>query len=576
MITQDLRDDISKLSPEMQIKAWQQHWEINPFDLIREGLLYIKTDRQKIIPLIPNPVQSKLLDYIEMKWIQNKPCFITVPKARRTGISTIIEAITYVLTGQLDNTNAIIVANKLVNSDNIFAMTKLYHEKLYYEFQPKTKRSNKKELSFSERHSNIIIDSAENKDVGQSWAFQIIHLSEVAYFGNPEKITTGLFQTLPDNMFVLVVLESTGNGVGGYFYDMVKGSSDGTSDYKLFFFAWHDKLENTMYIPEGVDFELDSEGKYGNEISIKNTYNLTDEQMYWRRYTIKNKCNNNLKTFLQEHPANLDECFQASGVNAFDVEKLNEREKSTRPYNFRGILEDEGGIIKFREDVNGWLDIWEKPVSGWNNRYNIPLDTGGVWYRTEKDCADWSVAIVDDRITKQDVASFHLHAPAHIIAKRTILLARYYDGAQISPEINKWINETDDQGEPVLNILRDNYANIYRRKVYDASQKKWLDKIGFHTNKQTKKLIIDAIREDLNEYKEVGRRINDIEIIKEQKMYVTNDVSGTYEATAGEKDDRVMAQGIGLVTSAEMMQPSMKQKVDINLNESRYDTGSYV
>lgn len=556
MITAELREDIGKLSPDMQATAWKNHFKINPFDVIREGLLYIKTDRQEIIRLVPNAVQLLLLDHIEDKWRHDKPCYIVIPKARRTGISTIIEAVAYVLCILQDNTNAIIVANKLVNSDNIFDMTKIYHEKLLPVFRPAVKRSNKKELLFGDIHSIIVVDSAENKDVGQSWAFQIIHLSEVAYFSNAVKITTGLFQTIPDNMFSLVVLESTGNGVGGYFYDIVRGAEQGKNDYKLFFFAWHEKPENTMALERPI--RMESSGQYGNEIAIKERYDLSDEQMNWRRYTIKNKCNNNLQTFLQEHPANLDECFQASGVNAFDIEKLNLIEKDTRPYRYRGILTEEDNKVIFREDINGWLDIWEQPVHGWHDRYNLSLDTGGVWERTPKDCSDWSVGIIRDRILKQDIAQFHIHAPAYLVAERTLLLGRYYDTAKITPEINKWINETDDVGEPVLNIIRDNYPNLYYRKTYDKKAKEWKKQIGFHTNKQTKKLLIQKMSEIIDNYELLGEHINDIEIIKELKMYISNDETGTFEATEGEKDDRVMSYAINLLTSAEMSIPKPK------------------
>jgi len=569
MITDELRAEISSLSNTMQIQAWKNHFQINPFDLIREGMLFIKTDRQEIIRLVPNAVQIQLLDYVEDKWLNNKPCYIVVPKARRTGISTIVEAISYVLCSQRENSNAIIVANKLVNSDNIFDMTKLYHEKLYHEFKPTPKRSNKKELYFGDIHSIIVVDSAENKDVGQSWAFQIIHLSEVAYFNNPTKITTGLFQTLPDNMFVMVVLESTGNGIGGYFYDIVRGAEKGENDYKLFFFAWWQKPENTMPLTEPI--KLESSGQFGNEVLIKSQYNLSDEQMNWRRFTIKNKCNNNLQTFMQEHPVNLDECFQASGVNAFDVEKLNLIEKDTKPYKWKGVLVEEDNKVIFREDINGWLLLWEKPELGWKYLYNLSLDTGGIWERTPKDCADWSVGIVRHRIKRCDVAQFHIHAPAHIVAERTVLLGRYYDNCQITPEINKWINETDDIGEPVLNILRDNYNNLYYRKTYDKKNHEWKKQLGFHTNKQTKKLLIQKTSEVIDNYSELREQINDIELVKEMKMYITNDDKGTYEATEGEKDDRVMSYSINLLTCDEMTAPKIivKERISRNRNNER-------
>lgn len=573
MITPEIRQEISELPEHLRLDAWKSVFMVNPFDMIREGMLYIVSDRQKLIRLVPNNVQLEVLDYVEWCWKNDKPCYLVIPKARRTGISTIIEAIIYVLTIQ-GNTKAIIIADEKKNSKNILQMTKTYHKYLSYYFKPEADRHRGEDLYWNDINSQIIIDTAEKRETGSSWGFQLIHLSEVARFSFAETLVAELFQTLPDNMFVLVALESTGRGIGGYFYDVVRASEKGDNNYKLMFFAWYQKKENTMNISENEEFILMDSGKYGNEILIKERYNLADEQIRWRRFAIDNKCNGNLKTFKEKHPSTIDECFQASGVNAFDVEKLNVIEKETKKYRWRGILVERGGRggrVEFKEDVNGWLDIWEKPELGWDNRYNLSLDTGG---KSEK--ADYSDGIVRCNLSKQDVAQYHFHAPAHITAKKSILVGKYYGGCQITPEINKWVNEIDDEGEPVLNYLRDNYNNIYQRKTYDTNVKDWTNKLGFHTNKQTKKLIIHKINEVIDEFFELGEHINDIEIVKEMKMYIEDERKGTFEATAGEKDDRVMSWGINLVTSAEMPEPRLRNKTNIKKHISHRDVSQYV
>ena len=48
-------------------------------------------------------------------------------------------------------------------------------------------------------------------------------------------------------------------------------------------------------------------------------------------------------------------------------------------------------------------------------------------------------------------------------------------------------------------------------------------------------------------------------------MYVTNDKDGTYGATEGEKDDRVMALGIGILTLDDMSK--MRKKIEERLPE---------
>jgi len=563
MITPELRAEISALPHDIAIEAWNNHFKVCPFDLTWEGMNTIKTDRQEMITFAPFEVQGKLISYIQECWQENKMCWILFPKARRGGISTASEVTLTNLASQMPNTNALVVANKADSADNIFEITKICYDKLYSGFKPDIKHDNKKELSFEKIHSKILVTTADSKDIGRSFGFQLIHLSEFAFFSNPDLLMTSLMSTIPRNMFSLLIIESTGNGVGGLFYDLVKAAEAGENAYKLFFFAWWERDANTMPIPKGEKFILQSDGRYGNEAAIQKAYNIPMEKMYWRRWEIKNTYNYNLQTFRQENPSNLDECFQASGVNAFDVEKLNIIEKDTKPHRWQGILVEEDNKVVFREDVNGWLLIWEKPEYGWDNLYNLSLDTGGVWERTLKDCADWSVGIVRNRQKRADVAQFHIHAPAHIVAHRTVLLGRYYDNCKITPEINKWITETDDMGEPVINILRDNYTNLYYRKTYDTKIKEWKKQLGFHTNKQTKKLLIQKWTEVIDNYAELGENINDIEIVKELKMYITNDTKGTYEATEGEKDDRVLSYAINLLTSDEMSAPSIKQIDDI-------------
>lgn len=552
MITKKQRKKILEMPASLQGFALKELYRLNPFDMIRDGQLTIISDTKGKCRLIPDNIQNEVLDYVESRWLNNEPCYLIIPKARRTHISTIIEAIIYALIIMGQDNNAIIVADEKKNARNILEMTKVFYNNLDPLFNVVAEKSKGDDFYFKRINSRIVIDSAEKKTVGSSWFFSLIHLTEVSFWNNAETLTNELFQTLPDNKFVLVVLESIGNGVGGYFYNMVQDARKGLNDYKLMFFAWWQKKENVKPIADKSKFKLQSSGIYGNEIAIKEKYHLTDEQMNWRRHNIKNKCGGNLKTFKEKNPSNIDECFQAFGVNVFDLEKLALISKETRPHRWRGILIEEDNKVIFKEDENGWLYIWEKPQFGYKNRYNLPLDTGGIWYKSEKDCADWSYGLVLDRLTKQDVASFHIHAPAYVVAQRLMLLGRYYNTCQITPEINKWKQETDDQGEPIVNILRDNYPNIYYRQKFDEITKQITRKLGFWTDKNTKGLIVDKLIYFVNNIFELGWRINDINIIDELKVYVTDSKKGTYQASEGEKDDRVMTLGIGLLTIDDM------------------------
>jgi len=92
------------------------------------------------------------------------------------GCSTLIEAIIYAYTSQRQNINSLILADDLDGSNYLFNMSKLYHEQVAKEFKHPLQRSNEKKIEFEGRHSQILVDTADNLDAGRKYTFQIAHL----------------------------------------------------------------------------------------------------------------------------------------------------------------------------------------------------------------------------------------------------------------------------------------------------------------------------------------------------------------------------------------------------------------
>jgi len=138
--------------------------------------------------------------------------------------------------------------------------------------------------------------------------------------GNIESLLTSILQCVPDDPESEVAFESTAKGMGGVFYDRFWGAryrifvksispagnpvieqtvnEDAPPDnnYTSIFLPWFVFEEYQMQLPPG--FVLTTE-----EATIKRKHGLTDEQMYWRRYTIANKCDGKVEIFQQEYPA---------------------------------------------------------------------------------------------------------------------------------------------------------------------------------------------------------------------------------------------------------------------------------
>ena len=51
---------------------------------------------------------------------------------------------------------------------------------------------------------------------------------------------TGIMQCIPDTPNSMVFIESTANGVGGWFYDFWKKSERGETDYLPIFLGWQE------------------------------------------------------------------------------------------------------------------------------------------------------------------------------------------------------------------------------------------------------------------------------------------------------------------------------------------------
>lgn len=513
----------------------------------------IKPKKGPTMPLVPNRVQDKFIQMVWEKEQRGEPVRIVVPKARQHGISTITEAIIYCKTGYQENINAIIIADKREHARGIFNMSKLMHDEMNQAHRPEKKRSNANELVFSENHSQIVVSTD-----ARSGTYQIFHSSETAYYQHAEATMLGAMQTVPDDPGTMVIMESTGNGYDSYFYPICMGAKNGTNEYTLFFIAWWENPDYSRKLRKGEKFEAQETGRWGNEKREQELYNLTDEQLNWRRHQIDNKCAGNLRQFMQEYPACLNECFQASGSPVFDQVLLEEIEQQAQIPIWRGHIELKEIHIN-KGATNGPLCVWHKPEKGWKHRYVIGADTGGVW-----EGADYSVAYVYDRMQRKTAAMLHGHFDAYEFARQIVAIAKWYDNAKLAIEVNKYESETDDMGNTVIKHIIDEvkYSNMYKRRAVDEKTKRPTRKVGWHTNRETKQLIIDRMRQFTMEQADFPIEYNDKNLIDEMKTYVIDTSSTgltTWNAQKGRHDDRIIAYGIALCVAREMPAPRLEE-----------------
>lgn len=512
-----------------------------------ENFLKIRDKNSRLVPLILNPAQVEFDKLINKCKEDGKlPRFIIL-KARQMGLSTYTEALIFANTTTKKFVNSLIIAHEDKATQNLFNMSKLYYEELPDVLRPMKKYSNEKALVFenpindeSEKKKNpglrsrITVATAGTAESGRSATIHNLHVSELAFFPDPERSMTALLQSVPDTEDSLVVVESTANGVGDYFHKMWGQAVRGENEFIPIFLPWfidptysrefRTEAEKQQFIEEVNTTSLDMDGNiiHTEEFELKEKFDLTYEQLNWRKYTIRNKCNGDIEIFHQEYPSTPEEAFIASGRPKFSVSALKKYMKLKKKGK-RGYLEEKGSRIEFIPDEKGYIEVWEDPIPG--KYYAIGADVAeGL------SDGDYSCAIVGDS-NFETVAMWHGHIDPDLYGDELYKLAKYYNDAYLGVENN-------NHGLTTLKKLQDReYWNIYFQKTYDRVSDQITSKMGWNTNSRTKPLMIDKLAEFI---REMYLGIYSDLIISECLTYVIND-NGTTDAQEGCHDDTVMA-----------------------------------
>lgn len=275
--------------------------------------LKIRTKDGEVTPFVMNKAQKHIHNKIEMQLGQTGKVRALVLKARQQGCSTLIGARFYHKTTHNFGIQCFILTHALDATNNLFKLAQRFYKNTPPAIQPSISTNNSKELIFGKLDSGYKIGTAENKEVGRSSTIQLFHGSECAFWSNASEHAKGIFQAVPDVAGTEIILESTANGVGNFFHQKWQDAEAGISDFIAIFVPWFWQDEYAKTVP--LDFSLNSE-----EADLKELYDLSDEQIFWRRYKIIDLSingQNGLKAFMQEYPNNPNEAFQITGEDTF-------------------------------------------------------------------------------------------------------------------------------------------------------------------------------------------------------------------------------------------------------------------
>jgi hypothetical protein len=482
------------------------------FERYAETCLKIKNKPGEIVPFILNNAQKKVLTAYYKAREEDKLLRFIILKARQEGVSTLWEGIIYQRTKNQFNRKAQIVGHENDACNNLFDMFKRFHD--YDEAQAEVEHSNEKKLSFKTLKSEIKVKSAEGREnVKRSDTIQDLHATEVAFWADAKASMNALLQTVPDQKNTLVVIESTANGIGGWFYDTWQDAMNGDNDYIPIFLAWFDLPEYTKDFENTTQKEnlLKSIDEY--EISLLKNYNLVPEQLNWRRYTIANKCGGDLDLFKQEYPSTPEEAFIISGRPVFDaticLKKLNGCKEPLSTGFLHPIYNNTEEYRKIKLEGGSYYDLkkfmigveWEENPRGYIKLYEeIQYDenehgvyVGGCDVAEGLEQGDFSYMPYMDRRTNKDVLIWHGHIDPDLLAEEQHKI-QWFLGSKCT--VN---TEMNNNGLTTINTAYQLGVRQYYREDFKKGYVANKSQLGTRTTTQTKPFMINDLNENIRE-----------------------------------------------------------------------------
>ena len=398
-------ENLKALPPKLRDQTYQALSD--PVKFMRLLRIARKSDG-KLIPFEPTKEQIRLIRTIQ------KNRRVVIVKARQLGVSTVLRgfslwktytskfALKYGVISYHDN-----------SSKEMRDVDKIMYDSLPKHLHRELEVDNTKTTQFEDTKARLSSFTAGSKYGTRSFVLQGAHVTEFAYYKDANKLLTALDATVGDQGDLWV--ESTAEKAGDTFHRLAAGAPD--NGWTLFVSWWwaHDQ------------YKLDAPPNFvptKSEVQEMNKYNLTYDQLYWRRVKLGTLTTSE---FRREFPACLEDAFHLDQNTYFHptaLEKIKEV-----------ISEDKDRVL-------------EEPKQ--HDIYAMGVDVGGGVG------GDYSTICVVSMATKQPVYFWRDNkiTPSSF-AEKVMEVANWYNSAKV-------LCESNNHGHVVLFRLKYfNYENLW-------------------------------------------------------------------------------------------------------------------
>lgn len=591
--------------PKGDTTPMEAEWRADPNGFIEECLWVRHIDGGRSIPFHLTSNQRAVGLEVKAQMDEGRPARVIVLKSRRALISSYCEALGYWYTSTREQSEGIILAQKVETTEEIFALVDgfyLLDERKVLGLRPLTENSNRRELRFGNPNkksrdaepglqSGLRITSADAKDPGRGGTYHFVHASEVAYW-DKDDAWQAVGTALTRAPGTIGIMESTANGQGGLFAETYwgakagRGVSDrkgrGANEFTAIFLPWFDDGKNRLALtPEELnrfDYASPAEMRYAER------WKLTPEQVMWRRQTIASpQCFKpgvlRENVFQQEYPSHDEEAFLSSGKHFFLLPAVkaveDDAERGTCEPVLKADIVNDGPSLEERTPRNrfpmkpllvpneeGRLFVWKMPNP--RHEYLVAVDPAEGLVD-----GDEAVVYVLDRNDLEYVAAWGgRHLSARELGHIAVLLAVFYGNALLAVEHNNHGLATIEEVRKVC------YPYVWHHKDVSRPDSDPTDKVGWVTTQATRSFALLSLEAEL---RGKALKIHDAEFFSQVRTFmwpsmdgkqrsVTGSGSTAPRARSGCHDDRVLCAAIALAVHMNAplarLKPEAKPPVD--------------
>lgn len=545
--------------------------------------LYFSTKHWKIydkqgelVRFEPNPAQQLMWIKAQAQRAKGRPIRLRILKYRQAGISIFWRL--YMLHAAVlwPGRTTLSIADKEKLPADWIRKSQLQMEQMgkNVPVAPHVKASNTYEIYLDEQQSSYHIGSAEGKTPGMGECIQAIHCSECASWRGAEAILGDLLPSVPPGVQSAVVQESTGRGVGDWWYqryhaakrgEVDPGMPPGSPAYDALFIPWFIQPEYSLpgatwkslgkLSDREKQLQADCLEFIKGDGKLINTHPITPGQIAWRRYQVREEFHGNEDLFANQYPANEREAFLAGGEQVFTPEQVKNARDTVRAPIWRGNIFPGADPADYdlADNPSGDLLIWEHP----DERFHYVLGADCQWGKTKE--ADWNVLYVDCLESGNLCARLRCRYDFARWGKLLAAVGHLYNTCPIAPERNALAS---DGLMPLLlgNVAEWSYPNIWVRTDDVALRGHRPQDYGWLTNQHTKgELIIFGQTTALAGSLDWADRRS----VDEMEAYIFDPDTRNPTAPEGANDDCVMARLItGYIAHRQRLRTDLWHKPD--------------